>query len=468
MGTRAGIYTRISEDKLGDEHGVTNQLTEAERLAGQRVFTVVARFSDNDISALRGKYRPGYAALMAAVRAGELDVIVLFQSSRLWRNRAERAADIKILQDAAVSVVAVQGPSLDCSTAQGRAMAGLLGEFDTMESEIKGERQQMANRQAAMAGRRRADGRGSFGYLRDHVTPHPDEGAAVAAAVAAIVAGGSVTEITREWERAGLRPPQAPFGPLREHAWTRASVRAILLNPVIAAQRVYKGDIVAEGTWTPLVSREQWEACRAILEDKGRKPSKAVRTLLGNMALCQCGQPTLAGVNHLGTHIYRCLPERRAPGSGPHVARVAADVDRFVTEVIIARLSRDDAADLLPQRQHTDVAALSGEANAIRARRDELGAMFAAGDIGRAALLAGTERANRRLTEIDTQLAEAGRESAVAPLAAAADARQVWDTLDLSRRRAVISALMTIRLLSPGRGRRGFDPDTVAIEWKTP
>ena len=51
---------------------------------------------------------------------------------------------IKILQAAGVSVVATKGPSLDMTTAYGRAMAGLLGEFDTMEVEVKSERQQLA------------------------------------------------------------------------------------------------------------------------------------------------------------------------------------------------------------------------------------------------------------------------------------------------------------------------------------
>ena len=48
------------------------------------------------------------------------------------------------MQAAGVSVIATKGPSLDMSTAYGRAMAGLLGEFDTMEVEVKAERQQLA------------------------------------------------------------------------------------------------------------------------------------------------------------------------------------------------------------------------------------------------------------------------------------------------------------------------------------
>ena len=43
MITAAAIYVRISEDRLGDEHGVTNQLDECERLATQRGYAITAR-----------------------------------------------------------------------------------------------------------------------------------------------------------------------------------------------------------------------------------------------------------------------------------------------------------------------------------------------------------------------------------------------------------------------------------------
>ena len=36
------------------------------------------------------------------------------------------------------------------------------------------------------------------------------------------------------------------------------------------------------------------------------------------------------------------------------------------------------------------------------------------------------------------------------------------------RSRAVIDALMTVTLLSPGQGARKFDPGTVRIDWKGP
>ena len=50
-------------------------------------------------------------------------------------------------------------------------------------------------------------------------------------------------------------------------------------------------------------------------------------------------------------------------------------------------------------------------------------------------------------------------------LAASGDRVAAWRALDLSARRTVIDALMTVTLL-PGRFGK-FDPATVQIEWKT-
>ena len=106
----------------------------------------------------------------------------------------------------------------------------------------------------------------------------------------------------------------------------------------------------------------------------------------------------------------------------------------------------------------------SGQGRCIVA--GDLAAIFADGEIDRAALLAGTTRADTRLAEIEAKLADAASDSAVAPLLGSGDIRAAWNSLDLSRQRAVIDALMTVHLLSPGRGRRSFQPETVRIEWQ--
>jgi len=149
---RTALYARISEDPLGLERGVTRQLDDGRALIEARGWTPAGEFVDNDLSALSGKRRPQYEALMSAVDAGQVDRVVTYMQSRLWRNRRERADAIERLRQKRVSVVCIKGPELDLSTATGRMLAGLLGEFDTHESEVKGERVARAALARAEAG----------------------------------------------------------------------------------------------------------------------------------------------------------------------------------------------------------------------------------------------------------------------------------------------------------------------------
>ncbi len=94
------IYARMSMDTAGKELGLTRQVAGEDgaiKLCAARGWTVTEDhiFTDNDLSASTGVYRPGYAELIAAVERGEAAIIVTYQLSRLWRNRRERASTLE-------------------------------------------------------------------------------------------------------------------------------------------------------------------------------------------------------------------------------------------------------------------------------------------------------------------------------------------------------------------------------------
>lgn len=169
---RAALYARISQDDAGQQRGVDRQLDDARQLAEARGWDVVAEYADNDISAYTGKRRPGYNDLMRGAAAGEFDRIVVYMTSRLTRNRRERAELIDTLGNRGISVAAVSGPELDLSSASGRLIGEVLGAFDTAESAIKGERVARAAQQRAEEGR--ANGRCPYGWRR--IYEHDDRG----------------------------------------------------------------------------------------------------------------------------------------------------------------------------------------------------------------------------------------------------------------------------------------------------
>jgi site-specific DNA recombinase len=490
------IYVRISLDKFGDAHGVANQLADLRKRAEARGWAVVAELSDNDIGVTRkdarvaGEYRPGWEEVLRMVDAREVDVVLVWKWDRALREPLDLEYLIPRFDRAGVRFAEAEG-SIDLGTDSGRLHARIMIAVAKAEQERKAERQKLANEQAAINGKRRMGTPRPFGYAADHVTPHPQEGPAVARACALLLGGGTISGVKREWDKAGLTPPQPlrrprrkrgpdgslpprpsplpPAPPAGPRAWNRASIRAILLNPRIAGLSVYKDEIVGQGQWEPLVPEETWRAVRVILDDPGRKPARGVRTLLGGIARCPCGNIVTGMPSHTGHHIYRCTPAtRNRDWAGGHVARQAAPVNEFITKLVIARMSRGDAADLITVPDNgADVAALREEATAIRTNLEEMSADRAMGLITRAQLLAATARGSTRLEQISELLADAARENVLTDLVAAANVTAAWEAMDSSRQRAVIQTLIDITLQSPGRGtRRDFDPATVTVNWR--
>jgi hypothetical protein len=225
--------------------------------------------------------------------------------------------------------------------------------------------------------------------------------------------------------------------------------------------------VVGTGTWESVVPEETWRAVHALLADPLRDTNRgrqAYRTLLGGLARCVCGAPVYGGKSSHGHQIYRC--DDLSGGGGGHVARRAAPIDDYVSDLVVKRLSRSDAADLLVDPHRPDTNALRAEANALRARLESVGLEFAEGELTTSQLRVINDRIGTKLRGIEDQMAEAGRLSVLGPLVHADDVRAAWDRLDLDRRRAVIDILLAITLDSPGRGARVFDPDTVRVTWK--
>ena len=225
----------------------------------------------------------------------------------------------------------------------------------------------------------------------------------------------------REWNRRGLVTAQGGKPP------TRQSVITIMRNPRNAGLAVLPGrdgkrhgEEAGRGEWEPILAEETWRAVDGLLADPARKPPKGVRTLLGGIAACPCGNVVEGGTNHRGDHVYRCRPATRGDRPGPHVAVRAALVDEWVEASVLDELSRRDLADLVTPPPHVDTAGLRAEAAAIRRNLDEMGADRAVGLVSRSQMLAATERGNARLAEIGTELAEAAGAGALAPFTARA------------------------------------------------
>lgn len=431
-------------------------------LAERRGLVYVADFVDNDLgaSSRSRKPRPEYRRMLEAARAGEFEVIAAYTTGRLTRRPREFEDLIDLAVEHGVEFAYIRSPEFDLRTAQGRRIARTLAAQDAGEAEEMGERVARAAQQRAERGLNHG-GRRCFGYTKDGLRLEPTEAAVVAKMAEQLLAGVPLGAVTRELNARGVLT-------VRGKRWSPGTVRDLLRRPRLAGLSEYRGQVVGKGQWPAILTEEVHAALVTLLNDPSRRTSTGNRAayLLSGIAKCgKCGGSiTSAGIKREQPgngyrYIYKC----RARAC---VGRRRDWVDDYVTSVVIERLSRPDARDLLVDDDRPDVPALRDEAMALRRRLDDLAAAFADGTIDSGQLRTGSDRLRRRLDEIEAAMAHSSRAPVLAELVDADDGRAVWDRMTLERQRAVVQTLMNVVLHPGGGGHRTFDPTKVEITWK--
>lgn len=473
-------------DRTGDGQGVERQGEDCRKLVEQRGWTLAAPpFIDNDRSAADGtrKPRPQFLAMLDVIRSGQADAVVAWAFDRLCRTARDRLALVEACRENGVTVALVRGSDMDPTTPAGRLAIDVLGSVAAHEIDQKSDRQKRAAQQAAEQGRW-IGGRKPFGFDTDGVTVIEHEAKAIRDGYAALLAGDSLRGIAAEWNRRGLTTGQAPWRHthLGERSpWRADSVRRVLANPRYAAIRAHRGREQGPAQWPEIVSEATFRAAALVLADEGRNTRGAGMLglqLLTALALCgtaECGLTVHGGGASHGKPIYRCRSGTMQPGDrerievvpGPHVSRLAGPVDDYVTAVVLERLGRADASELLIDVHRQDVPALRDRATALRGRLDAMAAEFADDpEVSPSEYRTMTKVVRAQLAETETLLAEAGRVNVLGKLVAADDVAAVWARMTQDRQRAVINTLMEVRLHTPGRGVRTFRPESVEIIWR--
>src|SRR5215211_3052953 len=463
---RVAIYTRISQNREGAGLGVERQEADCRALAEQLGWTIVAVHADNDLSAYSGKPRPGYEALLADLRAGTADAVICWHTDRLHRRPVELEEYIAVCEPRGVPTMTVKAGPVDLATPAGRMVARQLGAVGRYEVEHMVERQQRARLQAATAGKW-GGGRRPYGYAPDGVTVVDAEADLLRWAAGQVLAGRALNAIVSDLNARGASTSTG-------RPWRPTELRRALVRPRNAGLMVHRGQVVGAAGWPAILDEDTWRGVCAVLWDPGRRTNTTVarRWLLSGLARCGvCGDPvrsfSATARRRKTKPVYTCR-------TGKHVIRNAAEVDAFVEAVILERLSRPDARDLLVGDRRADTASLHLRDAALAERLVELGRLYGDGTIDAPQLQAATAAIRSQREQITAELAAASRGSVLAGVADAPDPAKVWAGLDLSRKRAIIDTLVTVTILPARKGRRPgwqagesyFDPATVQIDPK--
>lgn len=306
----------------------------------------------------------------------------------------------------------------------------------------------------------RSHGRHAFGWTRTVLpdgskveTINAEQAALVRSASERIVRGDTLRSIVMDLNGRGILSPTGK-------PWGKTMLRHLVTRERNVALRVHHDEVVGKGDWPPIVDRALWEQVRAVLADPDRRTSTSSASvhLLSGLARCGvCGGAMRAALNRK-VPSYRCH-DRSC------VSRNRADMDAFVTAVVIERLSRPDAAGLSAPTDDRAREAVR-EVGELRARLDNAADDYADGALDREQFHRITERLRPRLDAAQARARVVDSSPLLDGLAGADEVRAVWDGLPLSRRRGVLDLLLSVRVMRTKPGARTFDPACVRIEWR--
>lgn len=246
---------------------------------------------DESGSRLRSGWWQRLDQAVAAVEAGEVDVIVVWKFSRVARHRLRWAVAIDRVEAAGGRIESAT-EQLDVTTSAGRFARGVLAELQAFEAERIGEAWKEAHAQRVASGKP-ASGKARYGYVYDrpqklHV-PDPVTGPVLADMYRRYTSGESVYSLARWLNAHGHRTQVG--GP-----WSDRSLRRVMDSGFAAGTFTHEG-VRYDGVHEALISREDWQAYLDARETRRARPPRSERSeyLLSGMVRCaRCGGPMTA------------------------------------------------------------------------------------------------------------------------------------------------------------------------------
>lgn len=323
------------------------QRAECMRIIQQHGWDAPTEYVDNSVSAYSRKPRPAYQRMVEDVRAGRVDVVVVWDLDRLTRRPIEAEDWIDLYEQTGVRLITVS-EAVDLATDNGRLFLRIKVSVARAEQERKSTRQKAANAQRAGMGIPVA-GKRPFGYLADRVTLHPEEGQVLAGMHADMLRGESLHGIARGLNAAGITTSMGG-------RWSTVQVRKVLTRERNAGLLIRDGVEQPDSRIQAAVTREDWQLVQDILSQRSLPGRKVKESMLSGIVRCGCGHRMGSKVVHskgTKTRTYICLNLNKEDGS-----RHSSLVGQAADDHVISALHSYWRAGLLDHAEPASEAAL--------------------------------------------------------------------------------------------------------------
>jgi len=354
---RCAIYTRKStEEGLDQEFNSLDAQREAAEafILSQRSEGLVAlpdRYDDGGFSG-GTLHRPALERLLADVRGGAVECVVVYKVDRLSRSLIDFARIVEIFEKHNVSFVSVT-QHFNTTNSLGRLTLNILLSFAQFEREIIAER----TRDKISAARRKGKwvgGRPVLGYDIDphgsRLTINADEALQVREIFKLYLDYNSLAPVFPEIHRRGWRTKQWVTGKGVTHGgklFTKGRLFRLLKNPIYIGKINFQKQTY-DGEHQAIVEVTNWEKVQQILQRNGRDGGVEVRDsygalLKGLLRCATCHSPMIRTQSTKDSRRYRqyvCV-EVQHRGANCQTRSVSEEVIKAALIGQIRRLGSD-------------------------------------------------------------------------------------------------------------------------------
>jgi DNA invertase Pin-like site-specific DNA recombinase len=298
---RCAIYTRkSSEEGLDQEFNSLAAQCEAceAYIRSQRNegwVLVRTRYDDGGFSG-GNLERPALQHLLADIRTGRIDIVVVYKVDRLTRSLADFARLVELFDAEAVSFVSVT-QQFNTTSSMGRLTLNVLLSFAQFEREVTGER----IRDKIAASKKKGmwmGGNVPLGYDANERTLviNPAEAETVRRIFALYRELGCVRRVKEAVDRLGLRTKCRTTANGTERGgkpFSRGHLYTLLSNPIYTGQIAHKGEL-HPGQQPALIDDKSWSTVRdqlaANTSDHRRRAKAAEPSLLAGLLVDAQGE----------------------------------------------------------------------------------------------------------------------------------------------------------------------------------
>ena len=358
---RCAIYTRVSTDlgleqdfnSLDAQYDASQAYIRSQTHAG---WTLIRNKYDDGGFSGGNTDRPALQRLLADIRAGKIDIIIVYKVDRLTRSLADFAKLVELFDRHSVSFVSVT-QQFNTTTSMGRLTLNVLLSFAQFEREVTSER----IRDKIAASKRKGlwvGGNLSLGYaLKDHKPTIVQKEAELVRSIYRIYLNlGSIDRLSAELRRRLVRTKRRTYKTgqtIGGEPFTRGALSYLLRNRFYVGEVVYKGEILP-GPQPALMSRELFDAVQDKLAEQlnnhNQKRAKSDALLLGKIF---DDRGTLMGPTHTRKkgrkyryYISSCLLQGRKELAGSIHRIPAAEVESTIAAALRKRMTdRSDQRD---------------------------------------------------------------------------------------------------------------------------